>query len=159
MSNSRDILNALLSENIVEAKNLINEALFARLGDALEEKLVEYAPTVFNEAYRLQGKDNKKSTDTKGSIPKTKKEKELAAETPPKNRITQGDVIAKKQKSEKVEENYNLSDADEMLIENFQNEIFQIVREIQEETGEELTEKEIQEIAEEYLQILESTEE
>ena len=46
-----------------------------------------------------------------------------------------------------------------MIIEQFQNEIFQIVQEIQEETGEEMTAEDIQEIAEEYLQILESTEE
>ena len=162
MLNSRDILNAFVSENVVEGKKLINEALFARLGNALEQKLVDYAPTVFNEAYRLQGANNKRPTDKKGSIPTTDKEKSLAAETSPKDRITQGDVIARRKKGDKkhqVEENYDSSDTDEMIIEQFQNEIFQIVQEIQEETGEEMTAEDIQEIAEEYLQILESTEE
>ena len=69
MSNSRDILNTLVSENLVEAKKLINEALFARLGNSLEEKLVEYAQSVFNEAYKLKGK-NKKETDKKGKVKK-----------------------------------------------------------------------------------------
>ena len=150
MSNSRDILNALVSENVVEAKKLINEALFARLGNSLEEKLVDYAPTVFNEAYQLKGK-NKKETDKKGKVKKGSKpdfldlDKDGDTEEPMKNA------------AKEVKESAEVSD--EMLIEEFENEIAQIVQEIQEETGEELTDEEIQEIAEEYLQILESTEE
>ena len=153
MSNSRDILNTLVSENLVEAKKLINEALFARLGNSLEEKLVEYAPSVFNEAYQLKGK-NKKETDKKGKVKKGSKpdfldlDKDGNTEEPMKN-------AAKEAKE--VKESAEVSD--EMLIEEFENEIAQIVQEIQEETGEELTDEEIQEIAEEYLQILESTEE
>lgn len=150
MSNSRDILNALVSENVVEAKKLINEALFARLGNSLEEKLVDYAPTVFNEAYQLKGK-NKKETDKKGRVKKGSKpdfldlDKDGNKEEP------------MKKAAKEVKESAEVSD--EMLIEEFENEIAQIVQEIQEETGEELTDEEIQEIAEEYLQILESTEE
>ena len=150
MSNSRDILNTLVSENLVEAKKLINEALFARLGNSLEEKLVEYAPSVFNEAYQLKGK-NKKETDKKGKVKKGSKpdfldlDKDGNREEPMKNA------------AKEVKESAEVSD--EMLIEEFENEIAQIVQEIQEETGEELTDEEIQEIAEEYLQILESTEE
>ena len=150
MSNSRDILNTLVSENLVEAKKLINEALFARLGNSLEEKLVEYAPSVFNEAYQLKGK-NKKETDKKGKVKKGSKpdfldlDKDGNKEEPMKNA------------AKEVKESAEVSD--EMLIEEFENEIAQIVQEIQEETGEELTDEEIQEIAEEYLQILESTEE
>ena len=150
MSNSRDILNTLVSENLVEAKKLINEALFARLGNSLEEKLVDYAPSVFNEAYQLKGK-NKKETDKKGKVKKGSKpdfldlDKDGDTEEPMKNA------------AEEVKESAEVSD--EMLIEEFENEIAQIVQEIQEETGEELTDEEIQEIAEEYLQILESTEE
>jgi hypothetical protein len=150
MSNSRDILNTLVSENLVEAKKLINEALFARLGNSLEEKLVEYAPSVFNEAYQLKGK-NKKETDKKGRVKKGSKpdfldlDKDGNTEEPMKNA------------AKEVKESAEVSD--EMLIEEFENEIAQIVQEIQEETGEELTDEEIQEIAEEYLQILESTEE
>lgn len=150
MSNSRDILNTLVSENLVEAKKLINEALFARLGNSLEEKLVEYAPSVFNEAYQLKGK-NKKETDKKGRVKKGSKpdfldlDKDGNREEPMKNA------------AKEVKESAEVSD--EMLIEEFENEIAQIVQEIQEETGEELTDEEIQEIAEEYLQILESTEE
>lgn len=150
MSNSRDILNTLVSENLVEAKKLINEALFARLGNSLEEKLVEYAPSVFNEAYQLKGK-NKKETDKKGKVKKGSKpdfldlDKDGNTEEPMKNA------------AKEVKESAEVSD--EMLIEEFENEIAQIVQEIQEETGEELTDEEIQEIAEEYLQILESTEE
>ena len=150
MSNSRDILNTLVSENLVEAKKLINEALFARLGNSLEEKLVDYAPSVFNEAYQLKGK-NKKETDKKGKVKKGSKpdfldlDKDGNTEEPMKNA------------AKEVKESAEVSD--EMLIEEFENEIAQIVQEIQEETGEELTDEEIQEIAEEYLQILESTEE
>lgn len=150
MSNSRDILNALVSENVVEAKKLINESLFARLGNALEEKLVDYAPTVFNEAYQLKGKE-KKETDKKGKVKKGSKPDFLDLDK-------DGDKKEPMKKAAKeVKESAEVSD--EMLIEEFENEIAQIVQEIQEETGEELTDEEIQEIAEEYLQILESTEE
>lgn len=152
MSNSKNILKALIAEDVIEAKNLINEALLSKLGNALEEKLVEYAPTVFNE-------------EKEGRSPTNEKEAKLAAMTPPKNKITRGDVIvgAKKSKSKKNQNKDDKDDlnesSDDALIESFEQEVFEIVQEIQEETGEELTEEEIKEIAEEYLQILESTEE
>lgn len=38
-------------------------------------------------------KDDKKEDDAKGKTPKTKKEKELAAKFPPKDKITKGDFI------------------------------------------------------------------
>lgn len=58
--------------------------------------------SAFNEkkafADRIKGKksdkkDDKKEDDDEGKTPKTKKEKELAAKFPPKDKITKGDFI------------------------------------------------------------------
>ena len=46
MSNSKDIFKALISEDLVNAKKFINNALLEKLGNSLEEKLVNFAPTV-----------------------------------------------------------------------------------------------------------------
>jgi len=139
MSNSTDIVNALINEDVVLAKKLINEELFSRLGNALEEKLANYAPSVFNEAKKpkpdfldLDGDGNKKESMKSAS------------------------------KSKKKTTNESVEDFDsEMLslLENFENEIISIVQEVQEETGEELTPEEIEEIAEEYLSIIKESDE
>ena len=135
MSNSREILNALIQEDIVSAKKLINESLFSKLGNALEDKLADYGPSLFNE-----GKSKKGSKPDFLDLDKDGNKEE-----------------SMKKAAKEVKEDIEITD--DMLLEEFQNEIVQIVQEIQEETGEELTEEEIQEIAQEYLSILEDTSE
>ena len=49
MSKSKDIFKALIQEDVLTAKKLINEALLEKLGSSLEEKLVNFAPSVFSE--------------------------------------------------------------------------------------------------------------
>jgi hypothetical protein len=149
MSNSREILNALIQEDIVSAKKLINESLFSKLGNALEEKLSEYGPSVFNEAYKLKGKNNKVEADKKGKSKKGSKPDFLDLDKDGNRKESM------KKAAKEVKEDIEMSD--DMLLEEFQNEIAQIVQEIEEETGEQLTEKEIEQIAEEYLAILENT--
>jgi hypothetical protein len=153
MSNSREMLEALINEDVVTAKRLINESLFTRLGQALEDKLVDFAPSVFSEgSYQLKGKNNKQ--ESTGSVPKTSREKALAAKAPPKDKITRGDVITAAKENEKKDVNEEFDSEMLSLLESFEEELIAIVEEIQEETGEILSEEEIEEIANEYLEIL-----
>ncbi len=63
MSNAQDILNSIQSKDYFNAKNLINEALMSKMAVSLEEKLVNFAPTLFNE-----GKKAKKDYDKDGKL-------------------------------------------------------------------------------------------
>jgi hypothetical protein len=62
MSNAHDILNSIQSKDYFNAKNLINEALMAKMSNALEEKLVQFAPTIF------EAKKAKKDYDKDGKL-------------------------------------------------------------------------------------------
>jgi hypothetical protein len=137
MSKSKEILTALLKEDLLEAKKLINDSLLEKLGNALEQKLVDFAPTVFESeaaSEGLKGKQHKLDANKNGKI--------------------DGEdfkLLKKKKANEDVEE----SDEDmNSLVEEFQSELASLVQEIQEETGQELTEEEIEELANEYLDAL-----
>lgn len=59
MSNhNKKIVDALVTEDLFTAKKLINKALMEKMNSALEEKLINYAPTVFNEG-KLSPKQKK----------------------------------------------------------------------------------------------------
>lgn len=67
---------------------------------AFNEKKASPAQLAARKAFadRIKGKksdkkDDKKEDDDEGKTPKTKKEKELAAKFPPKDKITKGDFI------------------------------------------------------------------
>jgi hypothetical protein len=141
MSKSKDILAALLKEDLLEAKKLINESLLEKLGNALEQKLVDFAPTVFESQASSEGlKGNQKKIDAN------------------KNGKIDGEdfkLLKKKKANEDVEtEDMNA------LVEEFESELATIVQEIQEETGQELSEEEIMQLADDYLNALsEETEE
>lgn len=60
MSNhTKQIVDALVTEDIFTAKKLINKSLMEKMNNALEEKLINYAPTVFNESSHLSPKQKK----------------------------------------------------------------------------------------------------
>lgn len=51
MSNhTKQIVEALVTEDLFTAKKLINKSLMEKMSVALEEKLIDFAPTVFNES-------------------------------------------------------------------------------------------------------------
>ena len=60
---SQQIVSLIVSKEFNKAKNLITESMNEKLGLLLEEKLMEYAPTLF-EAIETDGNKNDKS-DTK----------------------------------------------------------------------------------------------
>ena len=130
MSHSKEIIQALMTEDLYTAKKLINEDLVAKMGKALEAKLIDFGPTVFNEGSKPDFLDLDKDGNKK---------------EPMKN-------AAKEAKSGKKvrNESANL----ESISEDFENELRSLVEEIEEETGEELTEEEIMELAQELLDVI-----
>ena len=147
MSNSKDIFKALVAEDLVNAKKFINEALLAKLGNSLEERLVDFAPSVFNE--EMDGK--KKLTPNQARIAKLAGDRErIDAEDFKVLRGRKG----KKDKNESVENNEEL----EAIAEEFEEELFSLVEEIEEELGEELTEDEIKQLADELLETMNDSE-
>jgi hypothetical protein len=127
--NNKNIVDALVNEDLYTAKKLINETLLQRMGKALEEKLIDFGPTIFNEAAKPDFLDMDGDGDKKESMKKAVKDK----------------------KSNK-HESYD-SDED-VIAEEFEQELKSLVEEIEQETGTQLSEEEIMEIAENLLEIL-----
>jgi hypothetical protein len=128
MSRNNDLLKAIISEDYHTANKLINESLLYKLGDALEEKLTDFAPTVFNEG-KLTPKQKK-------HIDKNNNDK-----------IDAQDFKLLRKESADPEM--------EAILENFETELLSLIEEVQEELGEELSENEIIELANEYLSMME----
>lgn len=122
---THQLVEALVKEDLFSAKKLINEALFDRMSSQLEEKLINFAPTVFNESSKLS--------------PKQKKIASLAGDP---NKIDKEDFKALRKE-----------DVDH-LEEQFQEELKSLVEEIEEETGTELTEEEIMELAQDLADLI-----
>ena len=49
MSNIQKAVNSILNNNLIEGKKLIQSSLYEKMGKLLEQQLVEFAPSVFNE--------------------------------------------------------------------------------------------------------------
>jgi len=130
MKNLNEAVIKLINEDVINGQKLIENELYSRLGKALEEKLVEFAPTVFTEA-----KKAREDFDGDGKI-----------ESPKAEWRGSRDRAIKKNKEDSVNEDY----------ENLLAELEQLVEEIEAETGEELTESEIEEIADILLENYES---
>lgn len=134
MAETKDILTALLKEDLIEAKKIINERLLEKLGNALEEKLVDFAPTVFEEAKKLKGKQHKLDKNKNG-------------------KIDSEDFEMLRKEDVDINES-ELTEEDLALMESFQDELASVVESIQSETGRELSESEIEEIANEMLDMI-----
>lgn len=119
----------LINEDVVNAKKIIENELYVRLGSLLENELKNYAPTIFTEKEKLAKKDY----DGDGEI-ETGSQEFLGSKDK---------AIKKSMKAESVE------DSDDELLEEdaFIEELQQLVESIEEDIGEELTESEIEELA------------
>jgi hypothetical protein len=150
MSNSKDIFKALISEDLVNAKKFINNALLEKLGNSLEEKLVNFAPTVFNEE---KGESEKKEAKKELS-PNQMRIARMAGD---KDKIDAEDFkeLRRRKKNESVETDQEL----ESIAEEFEQELASLIEEIEQELGEELTEDEIKELADDLLDALNEQEE
>lgn len=199
MSNAKQIIESLQSGDLYSAQKLINEALMIKMGEALEEKLVNFAPSVFNEAkkarkdYDGDGKLESSSAEFLGSRDKAIK-KSMAMKEEWTEQIPNGSALAsalstyqntgqmppelvdfyqqnpavgtgKKKKpvvgqSQTINAGYEPDEDIDSIVESFENDIREIVQEIQEQTGEPLSDQEIEDIANQYLSIIgEMTEE
>ena len=129
MANEK-IVEALVTEDLYTAKKLINETLLERMAKALEDKLIDFGPTIFNEASKPDfldlDKDGNKNEPMKKAAKQSKK--------------------GMKKESVELEE--------EIISEQFEEELKSLVEEIEEETGSQLSEEEIMEIAESLLEVL-----
>jgi hypothetical protein len=135
MKNLNEAIINLINEDVVNGKKAIHAELYGRIGNMLEEKLVEFAPTIFNEATK------------KPLSPKQKKYMDKDSD---------GDIDG--------EDLSNLrnegvgSDDENLILEEFDilaEELQNLVSEIEEELGEELNESEIEDLADMLLESLE----
>lgn len=150
MNKFNDLLPLILENKLTQAKDVLNERLYAKLGQRLEESLEEYAPTVFMTKEELEIYEEKKKKkldvddeDEDGDIDEDGDSDE--SDEYLKNR-SEAIKTAMDTQKEEVE-----LDDDDTIEEDFLNELTAIVEEIETELGEELTEEEIAEIAEELL--------
>lgn len=129
----------LINEDVVNGRKIIENELYQKLGKMLEEKLVEFAPTIF---------------EKKHLSPKQKKIAKMGGD-PEKIDAEDFKALRKDKMEESVEETENvLSEEYEQMVEDLQA----LVESIEQETGEELSESEIEELAEMLLEEYESDE-
>ena len=147
MSNVKNIIENINAEDLVSAKSLIKEELLRRVGAVLEEQIEVIAPSMISE---VEERDMSKEESEKPSKKPKKKIKSWKKDD--------DDSKSSKNESYESEEiltpNNKLVFDDEQEFEDFVDEIQEIVQEIEDETGEELTEQEIQDIGREYLNYL-----
>jgi len=129
MSNEQ-IVNALINEDVYQAKKLINKALMEKMSAALEDKLINFAPSIFNEGKKakpdfldLDGDGNRK--EPMKSAAKHSKKKHM--------------------KNESV--NFTAK---------FEEELKAIVEDIEATIGTQLTEEEVVDVANELLDAMEN---
>ena len=123
MKNLNEAVVHLINEDIVNGRKIIENELYVRLGNLLEEKLKDFAPTVFSEGGEL-----------------SPKQKKIAAKAGNPNKIDAEDFKALRKES--------CDNCDDLLEEDdFMGDLKKLVESIEEDIGEELTESEIEELA------------
>jgi len=121
----------LINEDVVNAKKLIENELYIRLGTLLEEKLKNYAPTIFTEKMADKDYDGDKKIETS--------EQEFLG--------SRDKAIKKSMKAKSMKESIEESDDDLLEEDAFIEELQALVESIENDIGEELTESEIEELA------------
>jgi hypothetical protein len=144
MSNIKSIIENIQQEDLVNAKDLIKQELLNRLGNLLESAIEDIAPSMISEEEKQEEEPKKKSS----VFVTRKKQNEDEDENKKKSK-------SMRKESFEQEEAINDIDADTSEeFEDFIDQVHQIVQEIEEETGEQLTEDEIIVIGQEYLELL-----
>lgn len=174
MTNLEIAVQHILNNNLLEGKKIIHSSLYEKMGKLLEEKLVEFAPTIFNE--ELKGKQHKIDANKNGKIDsedfpllrkKKMNEEEEGEEDEDEEEEDEDEKEMKEAKKEEDEEeededeeeededeededekneSYNLSE------EEMQEILAQMIEEIEQETGKELNEEEVQQVVDRFLQ-------
>jgi hypothetical protein len=121
----------LINEDVVNAKKLIENELYIRLGHLLEEKLKNYAPTIFTEKMADKDYDGDKKIETS--------EEEFLG--------SRDKAIKKSMRAGSMKESNEESEDDILEEDAFIEELQALVESIENDIGEELTESEIEELA------------
>ena len=157
MNNFSDLIPLIMENKLSQAKDVLNERLYTKLGVMLEQRLEDYAPTVFMTQEELEIHEAKKKME------EDDKEEDSEDEIDYEDEDNDGDIDEDddkdgsdeylKKRSEAIQQNTNeeIDSDDDLIEEEFMTELTAIVEEIEAELGEELTEEEIAEIAEELL--------
>lgn len=162
MRDLKEAINHILDEELVKAKELIHTNLYAKMGALLEETLLEYAPTVLDE--KTLSPKQKKIAARAGDPTEIDAADlaDLRGERVNEKYCEDGDCedeesSKKKMKKKDDEEDDEEEDEDEEedkddkemneAFETFTTYISELVEQIEEETGEELSEEEILQLA------------
>ncbi len=158
MNNFSDLIPLIMENKLSQAKDVLNERLYTKLGVMLEQRLEDYAPTVFmtqeeleiHEAKKKMKKQHDKKEDSEDEI--DYEDEDNDGDIDEDGDEDDSDKFLKK-RSEAIQQNTNeeIDSDDDLIEEEFMTELTAIVEEIEAELGEELTEEEIAEIAEELL--------
>ena len=141
MQNLNEAVIKLINEDVINGKKLIENELYNRLGVMLEEKLKEYAPGIFSEG-KMASKDYDKDGEVESSSEEWKGSRDKAIKK------AKGEESSESEESEEyMEESTEDQDIISEEFELLASELESLVEEIEAETGEELTEQEIEEIA------------
>jgi hypothetical protein len=126
----------LINEDVVNAKKLIENELYIRLGTILEEKLKNYAPTIFTEKMADKDYDGDNEIETS--------EQEFLGS---RDKAIKKSIKDKSMKAKSMKESIEESDDDLLEEDAFIEELQALVESIENDIGEELTESEIEELA------------
>lgn len=131
MENLKNTIQHMINEELVKAKESIQNDLYAKLGKALEEKLMEYAPSIFNE------------------------EKEEDEEEDEKDDSEDSEDEGDEESDEGDEESDDEDEDSKEMNEEFENQLLEslssLIEEIEEEQGRQLTNEEIEYVAAEFI--------
>lgn len=149
-SNTKQIIDNIINENFAEAKKLIRNELLTKVGSFLEEQIEFVAPSMINE--------EEDDDDSKNKLKMRKRNLKTAKEVEAEKQKEKRKANESYESEEIITPNRQISDDeiydDDDNFEAFVNEIHEIVQEIEDETGEELTEEEIVQLGHEYLNML-----
>jgi len=148
MSNIQKAVNSILNNNLIEGKKLIQSSLYEKMGKLLEQQLVEFAPSVFNEKMDPVGDededvDNDGDSDESDEYLKNRREK------------ISGNMKEEKDEDEEEEEEDEEDGKkkvyESLTEEELQETLNQIIEQIEKESGYELTQEEIQQVVESFM--------
>ena len=148
MQNIKEAINNILDEELVKAKEIIHANLYAKMGALLEQSLLEYAPTVL-------GDNNMEYSDEEdlGDVHEEKncEDGDCGDEDTgySKKKMKSDKEDDKKKKEKKKDDEEDDEDEKEMneAFETVTSYLSDLIEEIEQETGEELTEEEILKLA------------
>jgi len=155
MQKLKEAINNILDEELVKAKEIIHANLYAKMGALLEQSLLEYAPTVL-------GDNNMEYSDEEdlGDVHEEKNcedgdcgdedtgysKKKMKSDKKDDKKKKDDEEDDKKKDDEEDEDDEDEKEMNEAF-ETFTSYLSDLIEEIEQETGEELTEEEIIKLA------------